>query len=282
MLTPLVFAQRVFDPVTGEFDAATTGRAVAATAIFCLLSGAVYLLNDLADLDKDRQHPTKRHRPLASGRLPVGIARRALIALLAVSLGAAWVMAPAFCGAALAYFGINVLYSFRIKHVPYLDVLSIAAGFLLRVLGGALSIAVPGTAWLYATTFFLALFLALGKRRHELLSAAESAEKQRKVLGKYRLASVTAAMRGAALVTAGIYAAYTFSPHAATQFGAADFSSPSLPWTLPFIGFGLWRFDTLVARSDDPVSPTEAMIRDRAFVANLGLWAAAIAAIIYL
>jgi decaprenyl-phosphate phosphoribosyltransferase len=266
----LVFAQEAA-------DARPVLRAAVAFVIFCLVSGAVYLLNDLVDAPSDRLHPVKRHRPIAAGRLTPRRAVIALVLLLAGSLAAAAALSLVLAGVVAAYYLLNVAYSFRFKHTPFLDVLTIAAGFILRLVGGAVAIDVPLSAWLAACTFLLAAFLALGKRKHELLALGTDKSPQRRVLERYDLDHVRPAMQGLAVATVGCYAAYTLlgSTH-------SGFSPRELVWTLPMVVFGLWRFHRLTERDEQGVSPTDLMMTDVPFIANLALWGLVVVTVIYL
>ncbi|MCB9727322.1 MAG: decaprenyl-phosphate phosphoribosyltransferase [Deltaproteobacteria bacterium] len=269
VLAPLVFAQEAG-------DAQPLLRASAAFVLFCLISGAVYLLNDLTDAASDRLHPVKRHRPIAAGRLSERRARTVLAVLLLVALGGAVAVNVSLLAVVASYFCINIAYSLRFKHTPFLDVLFIAAGFILRLVGGAVAIDVPLSAWLTACTFLLAAFLALGKRKHELLALGADGSPQRRVLERYDLAHVRPAMTLLAAATLGCYAAYTL-----LGWTQAGFSPRDLVWTLPMVVFGLWRFHRLTERVDQGVSPTDLMLRDPLFILNLALWGLVILAIIY-
>jgi decaprenyl-phosphate phosphoribosyltransferase len=277
VLAPLVFAQEVF-LADGALNLASLGKAALAFALFCLLSGMVYILNDLVDREKDRLHPVKKLRPIASGALSVRAAQKTLVigTIVALVLGA-WLLSAMVVGVMAGYFLLNVAYSFQLKNWPFVDIACIAVGFLLRILGGALAVDVNVTGWLYACTFLLACFLALGKRTHELLHSGDDAASRRSVLKSYHANALKWAMGITAIATATCYAAYTFSGWAESQFGTGD-----LPWTLPFIVFGLARFAQIVHRTEKAESPTEAMIHDLPFLLNLLLWAAAVTYLIYL
>ena len=268
---PLVFAKRLGDPIDLE-------RALAAALVFCALSSAVYLWNDCVDLDKDRAHPIKRKRPIASGRLALNTARVWAASLAAGGLVAAYLIEPMFAACAGGYLAINLAYSHYVKHVVYLDVISIAAGFLLRVAGGALAIGVESSPYLLVCTGLLACFLGFGKRAHELAAAgsAEEAAAQRASLKAYRGAVLKAALAVTGAATLAGYVAYTVAEHTRTFF-----HTTRMLWTTPFAAFGLLRFYALVTRTSSNDSPTDAMLRDLPFVLNFLVWAAAIALIIY-
>ncbi|MFO0637537.1 MAG: UbiA prenyltransferase family protein [Nannocystaceae bacterium] len=183
---PLFFALRLFDVVA-------LSRSAAAIALFCLISGCVYVLNDIVDAPQDRLHLQKRHRPIASGALPVGVAKTFLVIAVPLVITGAILLSPRYA-AVLGSFALNIAYSFRLKRVAYLDVLCIATFFIMRVLAGAFAIDVEPSHWLLACTFaLLATFLGFGKRAHEL-AASVDADKQRAALRGYDLAS----LRGAA------------------------------------------------------------------------------------
>jgi decaprenyl-phosphate phosphoribosyltransferase len=272
---PLVFAKKLTDvPV------ALT--ALAAVAAFCALSGAVYALNDVLDVDKDRAHPTKRKRPIASGRLSARLALGVGAVLAVGALAGATLLSPSFGIVAGGYLTLNLLYSLRIKDIVFLDVLAIAAGFLLRVLGGAFAIDVPASPWLLACTGLLAAFLGFGKRAHELRQATSGAAdsprlgETRKVLLSYRPDHLRLALYVLGAATTAAYAVYTRSAHTVSFFGTGN-----MIWTAPFCLAGILRFMRLVTRPGRTDSPTEEMLRDVPFMLNLGLWGAAVLAIIY-
>lgn len=272
VLAPLVFAEQAL-------DVAHFLQAAAAFVVFSVLSGCVYLLNDLIDVEQDRQHPVKRERPIASGALPAAAARTALGVLLVGSIVASYAfLSSSFAAVGLSYFTLNVAYSFSLKHVPFVDVACIAAGFLLRLVGGAVAVGVPITIWIFATTFLLALFLALGKRKHEILSAGEKKKDQRRVLARYDLQHVSIVMTSLAVLTALTYTAYTIW---GDQTGRL-FHPRDLAWTIPCVVFGLLRFDALSRRAETGHSPTDLMLRDPPFLANLAVWSVAVVVIIYL
>src|SRR6185295_4755065 len=156
-----------------------------ALAVFCLLSGAVYLVNDLADRESDRQHPLKARRPIASGALPARAAAAAALALVAAALAAAWPIGDRFFAVAIAYLGLQLLYSGPLKHIMIIDVLTIAIGFVLRAAAGAIAVQVEISHWLLVCTILLALFLGLAKRRQEIVLLAAAASNHRPILGEY-------------------------------------------------------------------------------------------------
>ena len=264
----LVFSQRLFT--------ASLWPALAAFAIFCALSGAIYLLNDVADRDKDRLHPRKRERPIASGLLAVPVALGGALALVVAALVAAFALSPRFAVVAVTYVGLLSLYSVTLKHVVIVDVLTVASGFVLRAVGGALAIDVDISGWLLICTILIALFLALGKRRHEYLTLEGEAARHRPILAEYSagLLDQMIAMVAASTVTA--YALYTISPET-----VAKFHTHLLPATLPFVLYGIFRYLYLLYRRQLGGNPSELFLNDRALLLNTLGWIAAVLLIIY-
>ena len=269
VLVPLVFARHLF-------SLADLGRALGAFGLFCLVAGSVYVVNDVLDLDEDRAHPTKRHRPLAAGRLGVRDALLAMGVLLALALLGMAALDEGAAALTAGYFLLNVAYSRVLKNVPYVDVGTIAAGFLIRVMVGGLVIAVPVTAWLLACTFLVAVFLGLGKRKHELSLLKATGESKRRVLAYYHPVALTVGLWASGTVTAAAYLAYSLDPATVAKFGTS-----ALVWTTPFVVAGLARFGRLMSRRDTPVSPTDAMLRDPLFVANLLALAVVVVVVLY-
>ena len=203
---PLVFAKRLT-------DAQPSLRALAGVGLFCALSSAVYLWNDIIDVDKDRAHPLKRARPIASGRLSINTARIAAATLAAGALALSYLLDPRFAACALLYLLNNFAYSLLLKRVVYVDVLSIAAGFLLRVAAGAFAVRVDASPYLLVCTGLLATYLGFGKRAHELALAGDRAAAQRAVLQSYRASVLRVALLATAVATFVAYVMYTRSEH---------------------------------------------------------------------
>ncbi len=265
----LLFAKRLF-------DAASVADATAAFAIFCMLSGAVYLVNDIADREIDRRHPIKARRPIASGALPVTVAASSAAVLLGGGLAGAFVINNKFGWVAAGYIALQVFYSTTLKHIVILDVLTIAIGFVLRAAGGAFAIDVEISQWLLVCTILLALFIALAKRRHELLLLADGATGHRPILGEYSaylLDQMIAVVTASTLVA---YIFYTISPETQGKFGTA-----LLELTIPFPIYGIFRYLYLVHRREGGGSPAELLLTDRPLLACVALWAASVAFIIY-
>ena len=280
VLAPMFFHKDVFIATSQgpALNLIVTGRALAATAVFCLLAGAVYTINDLVDVEADRVHPVKRGRPIASGSVPEGVARVAAVVLVVGSLVASYVIGPFFALVALGYFLENLAYSFKLKSVAFFDVALIALGFVLRVVAGGIATSVHVSAYMLACTALLALYLGFGKRRHEL--ALENARKQRVALEAYSTRSLNVAMCVTGTAAALTYVAYTLDP--AT---CAFFNSNHLWLTAPFTVYGIVRFLMLVngraGRGLRAESPTQEMLRDVPFVLNLTLWVVVVVAVVY-
>jgi len=265
----LVFGQRLF-------DLPAVGTALAAFVVFCGLSGAIYLLNDVADRDRDRLHPDKRTRPVASGRLPAGVALGAATALIVTGLTAAiWLSLP-FGLAAAAYVVLLSAYSAWLKHVVIVDVLVVALGFVLRAAGGALAIGVAISGWLLICTILLALFLALGKRRHEVLTLEEGAARHRPILAEYSAGLLDQMIAVVTASTVTAYALYTMSPET-----VAKFHTSLLPLTLPFVLYGIFRYLYLLYRRQLGGNPSDMVVRDRALLVNTLLWLVVVLLIVY-
>ena len=276
----LVFAGVLF---AGRLtDAAAVGRALEGFVAFSLLSGAVYLLNDLGDLEADRLHPRKRLRPLASGALGPGAARAGLALVLALAALLALHLGVRFAATAAAYLALNVAYSLGLKHVVLVDVLAIAVGFVLRAIAGVALLVpiapdVELSPWLLVCTFFLALFLACGKRRQELLQQdLAQVPGRRRVLLAYNAPFLDTLVTVSAATTLVAYAIYTIWP--AT---VAKFHSAGLLWTVPFVTYGVFRYLWLTRVQDEGEDPSRVMVTDRPLLAAIVLWAVVVAIVLY-
>jgi 4-hydroxybenzoate polyprenyltransferase len=307
----LVFAQQVLD--IGAF-----GRAIGAFVLFCLLASLIYLINDLGDLESDRQHPTKRYRPLASGKLavPVAVAGAVALGVLAAALTAALVIWPGAAGAsqnlritlvpfhltvvpgppltsespfgvlgtlgggqylfaavAVAYVLLNLAYTFRLKHVVIVDVFCIAGCYVLRVMAGAFVIPVPISPWLYLCTILLSLFLALGKRRQELLLLATGASLHRRILQEYSPQLLDQMITIVTSATVMAYSLYTFQ-------GATG--NHRLMLTIPFVLYGIFRYLYLIYMKMEGGSPDEVLLRDKHILGSVVLCVLTTLALLYL
>jgi 4-hydroxybenzoate polyprenyltransferase len=269
VLAPVFFAKDIFQPQLAI-------RAVGAFGVFCVLAGAVYTINDLVDADADRQHPVKRFRPIASGRVTEGMAKIAAVVLVVTGLAGAVYGPLPFLVTVTTYFVLNLAYSFRLKKVAYLDVGLIASGFVLRVMAGAYGTHIHMSSYLLVCTALLALFLGFGKRRHELAAAAHRAKKQRAALEAYSERGLDVALGVTGVATVTTYVAYTLDPHTREFFG-----SDQLWMTTAFVVWAVLRFLHLVRSRPQAESPTQEMLKDGPFVAAVLLWIMVVVWIVY-
>ena len=264
----VVFGQKLLTPALFS--------AFGAFLIFCGLSGAVYLLNDVADREQDRLHPEKRNRPVAAGWLPAGVAVIAAVVLIVAGLGASVLISGPFALAALAYVMLLSAYSAWLKHLVIVDVLVVAIGFVLRAVAGALAVQVAISSWLLICTILLALFLALGKRRHEVISLDSAAVHHRAILAEYSAALLDQMIAVVTASTVTAYALYTMSPET-----VAKFHTHWLPATLPFVLYGIFRYLYLLYQRRLGGNPSELLLGDRALLINTICWICAVLLIIY-
>ena len=275
VLAALIFAQRFTDPVDCV-------RSLAAVVSFCLLSGAVYLMNDVADRGRDREHPQKKHRPIASGALSPAIAlagaAASAVAALALAMGLDRTGAGGgypFTAVAVAYLVLQLFYTAALKRVVIVDVLAISAGFVLRAVAGANAIAVPISSWLLLCTFLLSVFLALCKRRHELLLLEENADLHRASLLEYSPALLDQMIAVVTSSTLVAYALYTLAEETQLKFG-----TDGLKFTIPFVLYGIFRYLYLAYRKELGGSPERALLNDGPLLVNVLLYLAAAVLII--
>ena len=274
VFTALLFGQLGARPAF--IDPSAIGRALAAFGIFCALSGVVYLINDVADREADRLHPIKRERPIAAGAVSPGLAMATAILLTVAALAGAWLLRPAFAGVAVAYVALQTLYSGPLKHVVIIDVLTISIGFVLRAIAGAVAIDVEINHWLLILTILLALFLALSKRRHELVLLASGATSHRPILEEYSpylLDQMIAVVTASTLVS---YVISTVSPETVQKY-----HTDYLGLTVVFPIYGIFRYLYLVHKKEGGGSPADMLLNDRPLLACVALWALAVAGIIY-
>ena len=307
----VVFAQRVL-------NIEALGRAAGAFVVFCLLSSMVYLINDLSDLESDRRHPTKCHRPLASGKLavPVALVGVTVLASLAIALTSLLVAVPGAAGqaqnlhltlaplrldvvpslplsqdsqygalgnlggggflfalGAASYVGLNLAYTFRLKHVVIIDVFCIAGGFVLRALAGAVVIPVPISPWLYLCTILLSLFLALGKRRQELMLLDADASLHRRILREYSPQLLDQMIMIVTSATVMAYSLYTFQ---------STTGNHRLMVTIPFVLYGIFRYLYLIYKRMEGGSPEEILLRDKHILGTVALCVITMLALLYL
>lgn len=235
--------------------------------IFCLLSGSVYTLNDLLDLKQDRTHPKKSQRPLASGKLQPPIAIVAGIILVVLSLANAFWLNTNFGFIALGYFILQIAYSTVLKHVVILDVLAVSIGFVLRAIAGAEVINVPISSWLLVCTILLALFLSLGKRRHEIILLEDNAANHRKILYEYSPALLDQMISVVTASTVVAYALYTMSAETINKF-----QTDNLKYTIPFVLYGIFRYLYLIHQKSEGGSPEKILLNDRPLLINIILY----------
>ena len=270
----VIFAALVFDEKL--FFPGPLVRTLAAFVLFCLISSTVYLINDLVDIEKDRQHPAKRHRPLASGQLTPSVALIAAVLIPLVCLPLSFVLKPLFGVVALSYLTMMIAYSFMLKNVVIIDVLTIAAGFVLRVAAGAIVVEVERfSPWLYVCMTLLALFQGFGKRRHELVLLEGNANEHRPSLDEYNLQLLDEMIAVVTSATVVAYSLYTFS-------------APNLPanhammLTIPFVLYCIFRYLYLMHFKKEGGSPEEILLKDKPLIIAFGLWSLAVIVIMYL
>jgi 4-hydroxybenzoate polyprenyltransferase len=269
-----IFAAIVFDKQLFIVDSFL--RTLAGFALFCLISSSVYIFNDIADVEADRQHPDKKNRPIPSGKLPMPAAWTAGILLAAVTLAAGYVLAPSFAYVIGLYFLINMAYSKWLKHIPIIDVLVISAGFVLRVGAGVTLIHVERfSPWLYVVMTLLSLFLGFGKRRAELALLAQGAGSHRKVLEGYTLPLLDQYIMIVSGTTIVAYSLYTFSaPNVPANH--------SMMLTIPFVVYTIFRYLYLIEVKHAGGAPEEILLSDRPFQIAMFLWGVTVLAIFYL
>ena len=265
----LIFGGRLLDP-------GALGSATAAFAVFCALSGAMYLVNDIWDRDADRRHPLKQARPLASGALPVGAALAAAVALGAGAIALAAVIGTSFAAYAITYTALLFLYSTVLKHIVIVDVLTIAGGFVLRAGAGAAAVDVPIRSWLLTCTTLLALFLALSKRRHELVLLGEDAGQHRRSLDEYSPYLLDQMIAVVTASTVIAYALFATSAETAERLGTGY-----LGLTVPFVLYGIFRYLYLVHQKRGGGEPAVMLVTDPPLLACVALWAATVILLMY-
>ena len=251
-------------------------RTLAGFLLFCLISSAVYLFNDVADLEADRNHPEKKYRPIASGQLPVNVATMSAILLTAVAIPLGYLLAPIFALILSLYLAINMLYSRWLKHVAILDVLIISSGFVLRVAAGVALITVERfSPWLYMLTILFSLYIGFGKRRAEMSLLSQGASAHRKVFEGYTIPLLDQYITIVSGMTIVAYSLYTFS-------------APNLPdnhsmmLTIPFVVYGIFRYLQLIQTGHAAGAPDEVALKDRGLQVTVLLWGLAVIAVFYL
>jgi len=276
MKNAVIFAPLVFDRQLGPKHIIPTLHTLAGFFIFSLLSGVVYIINDIADVEADRNHPTKRNRPIASGRLPIPAAWAGAVVLIVLIFPISYLLSPAFAGVALLYLLLNLAYSKWLKHIPLLDVFTIALCFVLRVAAGVALIHVARfSPWLYVVTTLGSLYIGFGKRRSELAFLAEGANSHRKVLSGYSIPLLDQYITIVSATTIVAYSLYTFS-------------APNLPdnhimmLTIPFVLYGVFRYLYLIQMTGSGGAPEEVVISDRPLQFTILLWGISVLLIFYI
>jgi 4-hydroxybenzoate polyprenyltransferase len=268
----VVFAALVFDGRL--FDTGDALRVATAAILFAMVSSAGYLFNDLRDLEADRQHPTKRNRPLASGRLDARLARAMIAILYLAGLPLAFLLSPGFAAVVLLYVVVMYLYSEWLKHWVIIDVFVIASGFVLRAVAGAVVIDVPISPWLYVCTILLALFIGFAKRRNELDVLQAEAVNHRRNLAGYSLPLLDQFMLIVAAAVVIAYSLYTF-------YSPANPGNDQMMLTIPFVIYGVFRYLYLVQQNGVGGAPEQLVLEDRPLLLTVFLWGAVTIAILY-
>ena len=271
----IVLAAVVFDRQLSLTNPVPLLRSLLGVLLFCFLSSAVYIINDIADVQADRMHPKKRHRPIASGKLPIPVAIGFAIVLLLITFFVASLLSPGFMIISAIYFLVNLAYSLWLKHIPLVDVLVLASGFVLRVGAGVTLILVERfSPWLYVCTTLLALYIGFGKRRSELTMMENGVHSTRRVLEGYNLPLLDQLITIVSSSTILAYSLYTFS-------------APNLPsnhtmmLTIPFVLYGVFRYLYLIQIKQEGGAPEELLLMDRPLQATVVLWGIAILVIVY-
>lgn len=275
MKNTVLFAALVFDRQLSPSNLPAVARTIAGFFIFCLLSGIVYIINDLVDIEADRKHPDKRLRPIASGNLSLLVARNSVIVLILIVFPLAYWLSPGFAAVSLGYFLLNLAYSKWIKHFVLVDVFAIALGFVLRVAGGVALIEVTRfSPWLYVVTTLGSLYIGFGKRRAELALLAEGANAHRRVLDGYTLQLLDQLILIVSSTTIIAYSLYTFS-------------APNLPsnhimmLTIPFVMYGIFRYLYLIQVTHRGGAPEEVLLADRPLQFTILMWGLCVLLIFY-
>lgn len=270
IFAPLIFSQNIF-------NVPLLVKTAAAFFLFCLLSGSLYIFNDLKDLEEDRHHPVKSRRALASGRLKRSAALAAFVFIGAASLLGSFFVNEYFFLMALLYVLLQMAYSFHLKHVVILDVFIVAAGFFVRVVAGGLAISVYISPWLLICTILLSLFLAMSKRRHELVLLDASASSHRPILREYSPYLLDQMIAVVTASTVIAYSLYTISEETVAKFGTTK-----LIYTIPFVLYGIFRYLYLVHQKSGGGTPESLIIQDKPLLIDVFLWIAAASLILYL
>ena len=266
----LIFSQNLFDP--SLFTKSFLGF-----ILFCIVSSSVYILNDILDLNQDKLHPIKSKRPLASGELSIRLALVFSLILGIISIALSFWLRTSFGLVVLSYFLLNLFYSLYLKHIVILDVMNVAAGFVLRAVAGALVIQVTISSWLVVCTTLLALFLGFSKRRHELILLEDSAIGHRKILAEYSPYFLDQMIAVVTASTVVAYAFYTLSPEVMEKL-----DTKYMDLTIPFVLYGIFRYLYLIHQKKEGGRPTRMLLTDKPILINILLWLVAVFLILYL
>ena len=257
--------EQAWDPTDIETAVRLLARTAVAFMLFSALSGVVYIVNDLMDREEDRLHPKKRHRPIASGKLPIPVARVAAVVIGVPALAASYLLEPLFGLITLVYLAVMLLYSFGLKKIVLIDVFMISAGFILRAVAGAVVIGSPISSWLYICTGLAAVFVVLSKRRSELAVAGDQAQEQRGILAAYTLPLLDQLITVAASAALVSYTLYTVASENLPE-------NHAMLLTVPFVVYGLFRYMYLVQRKDLGETPEDIILTDIPLMVAIVLW----------
>ncbi len=260
----------LFSPTMWEWLA----RTILAFVLLCAVSSAVYILNDVLDIEKDRAHPVKRNRPLPAGRISPPQAIAAMLVLLGLAIPASFLLSPMFGLVVAGYYVLMVAYSLWLKHMVLIDIFTIAGGFVLRAVAGAVVIDVAISPWLFVCTLLGALFIGFGKRRHELLLLNNGASNHRQILAEYTPELLEQIITIVISSTVMAYSLYTFSAESLPK-------NHAMMLTIPFALYGAFRYLYLIHLRNEGGSPEEMLLKDRPILVDIGLWGLSVMAILY-
>ncbi len=269
LFAPLIFSEKLFD--IRAFGIVSMGF-----VLFSLAASGIYTMNDLADTERDKQHPVKSQRPIVSGVIPPGLAAVVAFLLMVLSVTVGFLVNSNFGVFILVYVLLNIAYSYGLKNIVILDVMTVAIGFVLRVLAGAAIVYVPASEWLIICTLLLSLFLGFSKRRHELNLLDVRAADHRNVLGQYSAGFLDQMIAIVTAATVMSYALYTISNETVQKFGTTH-----LYYTIPFVLYGIFRYLYLIHKKDEGGNPTHTIITDVPLIVNVAIWIVVSVMIIY-
>jgi len=270
VIAPLFFSKKLIDP-------SIVTRVLFAFALFCLFSSSIYLINDIIDLERDKNHPKKSKRPLAKGLLSVRISLLGSLVLLSIAIIGSFILDKRFLLVGLFYWFINLFYSYTLKYLVIIDVICIAIGFVLRVVAGGIAAEVLSSHWILTTTIFLSLFLGFAKRKEEFAISLKSyGQTSRPVLKEYSNSIIDQFLVICATATIISYTLFTLSDYAFQRFGTYN-----LIYTIPLVIFGIFRYLYLTEFSDFYENSTEILLTDKSLIFNILFWIICVVFIIY-